>query len=86
MTTGLLEDEGALERLANSLLLPRPLTARQLEVLQLMSRGLGYQETADELGIGLETVKEHLKGARRRLHARNTNQAIADAIRRGLMP
>jgi DNA-directed RNA polymerase specialized sigma24 family protein len=31
-----------------------------------MSRGLTYEEAAAELGIGLETVKEHLKRARGR--------------------
>jgi hypothetical protein len=32
-----------------------------------MSRGLTYEEAAAELGIGIETVKEHLKRARDRL-------------------
>jgi DNA-binding CsgD family transcriptional regulator len=37
------------------------LTPRQRDALQRMSRGLTYEEAAAELGIGLETVKEHLK-------------------------
>lgn len=80
--------EGALERLANdALLTPRgPAPARrQLEVLQEMSMGLSYAETAAALGISIETVKEHMKRVRERLGARNTNQAIAEALRRGLI-
>lgn len=80
--------EGSLERAANRGLRThpeRPLTRRHVEVLGAMSRGLTYKETAAELAIGIETVKEHLKHARDRLGARNTNQAIAEAFRRGLL-
>ena len=57
-----------------------------LDALAAMSRGLSYDEAAAEMNVGLETIKEHLKRARRRLDARNTNHAIAEAIRRGLIP
>lgn len=80
--------EGALERIANDVLLTPagpPVTPRMLEALSAMSRGLTYPEAAAEMGCGLETVKEHLKRARARLGARNTNEAIAEALRRGLI-
>jgi len=80
------DSECSLERLANTALTRTPLSPRQREVLQAMSHGRTYPEAAAELGISIETVKEHLKIVRRRLGARNTNQAIADAIRLGLMP
>jgi DNA-binding CsgD family transcriptional regulator len=81
--------EGSLELAANRALRTHPeraITRRQLDVLTAMSRGLSYGEAAAELGIGIESVKEHLKRARDRLGARNTNQAIARAVRRGLIP
>ena len=87
------DHEGSLERLANEALVRRPcdrvelpITPRMLDALAAMSRGLSYDEAAAEMNVGLETIKEHLKRARRRLDARNTNHAIAEAIRRGLIP
>jgi LuxR family transcriptional regulator, quorum-sensing system regulator BjaR1 len=62
-----------------------PLTRRQYQALEAMSRGLSYGEAAVELALGVETVKEHLKRVRKVLGARNTNHAISEAFRRGLL-
>ena len=62
-----------------------PLTPTQARVLEALSRGLGYDGTADVLGMGIETVKTHAKGARLRLRAKNTAHACCEALRLGLI-
>lgn len=41
--------------------------------------------TADVLGLAVETVKTHMKRARRKLQAKNTAHACSEALRRGLI-
>jgi DNA-binding CsgD family transcriptional regulator len=82
--------EEALERVGTTLeqverLLDHRLTRRERQVVELMSRGHSYQQTADALGLSIETVKSHLKSARRGLAARNTVHAVAEALRKGLI-
>lgn len=65
----------------------RPLlTPRQLDVLSAASRGLSYRETADELGIAANTVKNYMQFARWRLRAATNERAIAAALEQGLIP
>jgi DNA-binding CsgD family transcriptional regulator len=60
-------------------------TARQLDVLQAISNGLSEKQVAAELWLSPQTVKFHLKAARRRMDALNTTHAVALAIREGLI-
>lgn len=53
------------------------LTPRQNDVLRLLAEGLRDAEIAAELGVNVETVKTHLKKARRALGARNRAHAVA---------
>jgi RNA polymerase sigma factor (sigma-70 family) len=52
------------------------LTEREKEVIQLLSKGLTYQEISDELIISHETVKMHLKNIYRKLEVENKIQAL----------
>lgn len=61
------------------------LTDRELDVLRCASVGLTRDQTADTLGIALNTVLSHLSAARYRLRAKNTPHAVALAIRQGLI-
>lgn len=57
---------------------PRPtenLTPREEEVLRLVARGLINKEIAEELGITLETVRQHLKNCYAKLHVRSRTEA-----------
>ena len=58
---------------------------RWLDVLQEMSHGHDREETARRLNIGTQTVMSHTKIARRALGAKNTLQAVAEALRQGLI-
>lgn len=60
------------------------LTARQREVLTLITEGLTYQEISDALHISERTVKYHLRQVMDHLHLENRAQVIAFAARAGL--
>jgi DNA-binding CsgD family transcriptional regulator/PAS domain-containing protein len=61
------------------------LSARELEVLQRTARGLTTQQTAAELFIGTATVKTHLAHVYAKLDAADAAEAVATAMRLGLI-
>jgi DNA-binding NarL/FixJ family response regulator len=61
------------------------LTARQLEVLELMVRGLPNKSIANTLNVAEGTVKLHVAAIMRALGARNRTQAVTEATRLGLV-
>lgn len=62
-----------------------PLTARELEVLQLLADGCSNQDIADKLVISLATAKKHTSSILAKLDAANRTQAIARARQIGLL-
>lgn len=65
--------------------LPDPLTPRELEILQLIARGLSNQEIADELFISLPTVKTHVGRVLSKTDSRDRVQAVLFAYRSGVV-
>ena len=65
--------------------LQNPLSAREREVLLWLSTGLRTARIADRMGIREVTVTKHLTSARRKLGARTREQALAIAVRDGLV-
>ena len=61
------------------------LTPREAEVLTMRDRGLSNRQIATRLGIDPSTVANYLQHLRRKLHAKNTAHAIAQAYRCGLL-
>lgn len=66
--------------------LVEPLTARELQVLELVADGLANRTIADRLGVSDETVKFHLTSIFGKLGAANRTDAVRRALRRGLVP
>lgn len=62
------------------------LTARELEVLELVAARLSNVEIAERLVISEHTVKNHLKSILSKLHLHNRHQAAAYGIARGWLP
>lgn len=61
------------------------LTQRELDVLGLLAEGMQHEEIGRRLGISSETVRTHLRKACDRLGAATRTQAVATALRLGLI-
>jgi len=53
------------------------LTAREMEVLQLLARGCTYADTAHHLGISVHTVSTHVRNTYRKLSVHSAPAAVA---------
>jgi two-component system, NarL family, response regulator YdfI len=62
------------------------LTARESEVLRLVSMGLGNKEIAVRLAISEHTAKFHISSILGKLHAGSRTEAVSLGIRKGLIP
>jgi len=60
-------------------------TAREIEVLQLVSDGLVNREIGARLFLSEETVKSHVRHLLAKLQARSRAHAVAVGFRRGLI-
>ena len=61
------------------------LTARELEVLELLAKGMTNKEIAAELVITVRTVKFHVSSILRKLEAGNRTEAVRAAAERGII-
>jgi DNA-binding NarL/FixJ family response regulator len=64
---------------------PEQLTARELDVLELIAEGLPNKTIAARLGISDQTVKFHASSIQGKLGAANRTDAVRRAVRRGLV-
>jgi DNA-binding CsgD family transcriptional regulator len=62
------------------------LSPREVEVLRLRALGLKNPAAARQMGIGFETVASYLKRAMVKLDAKDVTEAVANAMRLGLLP
>jgi DNA-binding NarL/FixJ family response regulator len=65
--------------------LEEPLTARELEVLSLLSQGLPNKLIARDLGISEHTVKFHISSVYTKLGASSRTDAVNRGARHGLI-
>jgi DNA-binding NarL/FixJ family response regulator len=61
------------------------LTARELEVLRLVSLGWDTQRIADYLDISYHTARNHIRHFRQKLNASTKMDAVLAAIRMGIL-
>ena len=61
------------------------LTEREMEVLQLMAKGLNNPQIGDALSIGERTVRFHVENILSKLKASNRMAAVMIAVQRGLV-
>ncbi|MDA9207628.1 response regulator transcription factor [Octadecabacter sp.] len=69
----------------DSLPMVAPLSEREYEVLNLLSRGLSNSECADVLSISSNTVGTHVKNIYRKLEVNSRAEALFEASSKGLL-
>ena len=62
---------------------PCPLSAREIDVLRRLARGMVYKQIAGELGLSTSTVRTHLHNVYGKLGAMDRAQAVLMATERG---
>jgi DNA-binding NarL/FixJ family response regulator len=87
---GTLFQPAVTERLLRAVGSPRvpsgePLTAREIEVVRLMSGGYSNREIAFALGTAEGTVKNHVSSILSKLRARDRTRAVLKALEGGLL-
>jgi DNA-binding NarL/FixJ family response regulator len=70
------DEQPILDESATITKLPRPLTEREKQILDLMRKGHKNREIAQELEIAESTVHKHVQNIFEKLHARNRTEAI----------
>lgn len=58
-----------------------PLSHREIQVLQMIARGMTYSQIAEELSISRETSKVHIRNIYKKLQVNSKSDAIAVAQR-----
>jgi two-component system NarL family response regulator len=61
------------------------LTARELDVLALLAKGMRNREIAEELRLAEPTIKIHVNNLLRKLQVKDRTEAAVVALRRGLI-
>ncbi len=69
-----------------ALILELSLSKREMEILNLMAKGLSNEEIAEKLFISLSTVKSHNQNIFQKLDVKRRTQASEKAKRMGLIP
>lgn len=62
------------------------LSPREFEVLDLVSRGFTYAETAARIGVSVSTVQTHVRNIYGKLDVHNKSEAVYEARNLGLLP
>jgi len=63
-----------------------PLTTRETEIVEYMSRGFANKQIAAKLNISEQTIKNHVTSILTKLDANARTEAVVKAIKRGLIP
>lgn len=61
------------------------LSQREKEVLTGLSDGSSYQEISESLFISLDTVRHHIRNIYKKLHVHSQSEAVAKALRKGII-
>ncbi len=61
------------------------LSARELDVVQLLAEGQSYKMIADALTISIDTVRFHIRNIYEKLHVHSKSEAVIAALRRGIV-
>ncbi len=60
------------------------LTAREMEVLRLVAKGLSYKDVAEELAVSIRTVQNHVQNTLAKLQLHNRSALVRYAFENGM--
>jgi DNA-binding NarL/FixJ family response regulator len=69
----------------NTLSNPNPLSARELEIVQLIAKGLVAKEISKKLNLSTHTVYTHRKNIMEKLNLRRPSELVLYAVNNGLI-
>ncbi|UWZ85842.1 response regulator [Occallatibacter riparius] len=75
----------AIQKQFSDRVLRQELTAREIEVLRLLTRGLTNREIANVYGISANTVKNHLNNLMAKLDVADRTEAVSFCLARGIV-
>jgi len=61
------------------------LTSREMEILQLIGKGLNNRALAAQLNLSLHTVRAHRSNIMQKLGVHNAAELVSQAIQKGLL-
>lgn len=61
------------------------LTPRERDLLRLLADGHSYKTAAKELGLAVDTIRFHVRNVYEKLHVHSKSEAVAAALRRGIL-
>lgn len=61
------------------------LTEREIQILRLLSTGMGFREIGEALGISVHTVAQHNRNIYSKLVVRSRGEAVFEATRMGII-
>ena len=64
---------------------PLPLSARELEIVQLIAQGLVAKEIGKKLNLSTHTVYTHRKNIMEKLKLRRSSELVIFAVNKGLL-
>lgn len=63
----------------------KPLSSRESDVLSLLARGRTYEQVGSELGITVNTVRNHIRSIYEKLQVHSRSEAVSKALRARLI-
>jgi DNA-binding NarL/FixJ family response regulator len=63
----------------------KKLSAREMEILQLIAKGVSNSEAAQVLGLSKATIRTHLEHIYRKLEVTNRVEAVTEGLRKGII-
>jgi DNA-binding NarL/FixJ family response regulator len=61
------------------------LTSQELRLVGLLAEGHSYQNAADQLSISINTIRNHVRSVYDKLHVHSKSEAVAKALKHGLL-
>ena len=58
-----------------------PLTPQEIRLLKLLAQGYSYRDSANELNISVNTVRDYIRSIYEKLHVHSKSEAVSKALR-----